>query len=256
MKAFLSSVFGFVWMTIISVGVAYLLMWILPYCFYSAWWKVIFLVLFGTAIFNSVWNAIIPYLAICPVAYISSKADDWKYTMIFAALPSVFVGIYCLYRFWFVLAPNVPFDGKDWVSSIVWSYVVLSCFYHLSKGVLSMMRNKEILSSSRRNNMTDTRFKWLATCATVAVISIAGMIIFAGTPKKPSRQAKEHKPTIEQYYLIDRMGIVHADRKCRRLNYKGVTSRRIHIDEIKYQDRVSFCPNCVDDDTYNLIMEY
>lgn len=94
--------------------------------------------------------------------------------------------------------------------------------------------------------MTDKRFKWLTGCVTVAVIAIAAMIIFS--PDKNDRTTRSNK-SVGEYVYIDHFDILHADRKCSRLNYKGMTSERIRTEKVNL-DAVTMCPKCVSDDNY------
>lgn len=94
--------------------------------------------------------------------------------------------------------------------------------------------------------MTDTRFKWLSGCVTIAIIAIAAMTIFS--PDKSGCATRSNKP-VGEYVYIDRYGILHSDRKCSRLNYKGMESERIQAQKINL-GAVTMCPKCVSDENY------
>lgn len=97
--------------------------------------------------------------------------------------------------------------------------------------------------------MNDTRFKWLSGCVTIAVIAIAAMLIFA--PDSEKRSSRKDK-SVGEYVYIDNFGIVHADRKCSRLNYKRMTSTRKPVSMLSV-DEWEFCPKCVSDKAYEII---
>ena len=100
-------------------------------------------------------------------------------------------------------------------------------------------------------SMTDTRFKWLSGCVTVAVIAIAGMIIFS--PGK-SRSSARSERGVGEYVYVDDYGIVHADRKCTRLNYKGMTSERVRVVDFRKNNGLDVCAKCVSDKAYEQLM--
>lgn len=98
--------------------------------------------------------------------------------------------------------------------------------------------------------MTDTRFKWIVVAASVVTIVIAAMVIFRPSIRK--EKPREKKPTkLEYVYLQTFPGVIHSDRKCKRLNYKNVASERMNPEEI--HGDYTFCPYCVDDETYKLL---
>ena len=94
--------------------------------------------------------------------------------------------------------------------------------------------------------MNDVRFKWITGCTTIAVISIAAMILLP--PKRSASRQARQKEVGEYVYLEKYRNVIHVDRKCKRLNYKGVESTRIPKEEVR--EDASFCPNCVDDASY------
>lgn len=77
-----------------------------------------------------------------------------------------------------------------------------------------------------KKSMTDTRFKWLTGCVTVAVIAVAAMMVFS---PRHTRTATHDSSKLGEYIYIDEDNIVHADRGCSRLNYKGMTSHRERV---------------------------
>lgn len=70
------------------------------------------------------------------------------------------------------------------------------------------------------------------------------LVLFIAKPQAVKVQSKSG-----EYVYIDEFGIVHADRKCKRLNYKGMMSERIKVSDLtaEYND---FCTQCVDDEAY------
>ncbi len=137
MKHILSALFGLIWLSLISVGAYYLFLWLLPYCFYSAWWKVIIMAIFGTAIFLKLWNSVVPILAVYPIVFVANKLSSWKAAIISSAIPCMVIGITCILNFW-LMTQGIPFDFKDWISAIVYNYVVASCYFHLTLAFMSM----------------------------------------------------------------------------------------------------------------------
>lgn len=99
-------------------------------------------------------------------------------------------------------------------------------------------------------DMTDNRFRMICVCATIAVVAIAGMIIFS--PKKDA--AKPHRgPSIGKYVYVDQLNTVHTNRKCSRLNYKGMHSERIKVEDFVFYEYCSYCPKCVTDEDYQTL---
>lgn len=96
--------------------------------------------------------------------------------------------------------------------------------------------------------MSDTRFKWLVTAGSITLVAIAAMIIFR--PRESSRRDYDQS-RLGEYVYVDRSKTVHADRKCRRLNYKYVHSERIPLDSFRWQPSdMDVCPLCVSDADY------
>lgn len=95
--------------------------------------------------------------------------------------------------------------------------------------------------------MTDTRFKWTISAAAIVIIAVTAIICFA-----PKKQTAERKVKLGGYVYVDYTGTLHIDRKCKRLNYKDMESVRLTLDNVNAGD-VTFCPNCVDDESYDAI---
>ena len=98
--------------------------------------------------------------------------------------------------------------------------------------------------------ISDTRFKWIDSATSIVIIAIAGMIIFR--PATESRQ-KQSGPKVGEYVYIDDRGIVHVNRKCSRLNYKGMTSHRERTSEFVADVDNSLCPKCVSDEDFEML---
>lgn len=94
--------------------------------------------------------------------------------------------------------------------------------------------------------LTDLRFKWLICCATIAIIAIAAVIINSPDKGRASNHDNEH---VGKYVYVDMYNILHTDRKCSRLNYKGMRSKRIKKQDANLYD-VTICPKCVSDEKY------
>lgn len=99
------------------------------------------------------------------------------------------------------------------------------------------------------NKQNDTRFKWLCTCATIGIVVIVGLFLYRPA-ENDKREATDDKAPEHSYVYIDTRGTVHVDRKCSRLNYKGMKSERISIEEFLIKDSYDFCPKCVNDYEY------
>ncbi|WP_300613945.1 MULTISPECIES: hypothetical protein [Muribaculaceae] len=100
--------------------------------------------------------------------------------------------------------------------------------------------------------MTDTRFKWLSGCVTVAVIAIAAMIIY-----KPqgSMTAADDSSNLGEYIYIDEDNIVHTDSGCSRLNNKDMTFYRERLSEYVAEPDNRVCRECVSDEDFKKIEE-
>ncbi len=133
---------------------------------------------------------------------------------------------------------------------IAWQFIaILIPLYLLESFIWWLVHPRYILFKLK--SMTDTRFKWLSGCVTVAVIAIAGMIIFS--PGK-SRSSARSERGVGEYVYVDDYGIVHADRKCTRLNYKGMTSERVRVVDFRKNNGLDVCAKCVSDKAYEQLM--
>lgn len=92
--------------------------------------------------------------------------------------------------------------------------------------------------------ISDTKFKWLVSAASVTIIAVTAIVCLS-----PEKRQSESRSKLGDYVYVDRSRTLHIDRKCKRLNYKGMTSERIPVDRIDITD-IEFCPNCVDDEAY------
>lgn len=99
--------------------------------------------------------------------------------------------------------------------------------------------------------MTDNRFKLISILGTIIIISIAAMLILPGKLKSHSSKSEPAKSAKSEYVYIDICNILHADRKCSRLNYKGMTSKRVKKTMLLPSEYKSYCPKCVDDDLFS-----
>lgn len=142
MKRFLAILLSFTWMSFISIGLFFLFFWLLHYCFFSAWWKVLVMAIFGAGLFITIWNLIVPQLVIVPVGYVATKLKEFKASAISAAVPPMIVGIQCIVEFW-LISKCIPFDAKDWVSAIVWNAVVFKSYFALIRGFFNIYLKAE-----------------------------------------------------------------------------------------------------------------
>ncbi len=67
---------------------------------------------------------------------------------------------------------------------------------------------------------------------------------------KVDGKGNRHENDKSEYVYVDRNDIIHADRKCSRLNYKGMRSTRHKISDFRISQYNSFCPKCVSDEEY------
>ena len=105
--------------------------------------------------------------------------------------------------------------------------------------------------------MTDKRFKWLLTAASLTCIIVAFIWKYPDAVK--ANATKDVK--LGEYIYIDPRSTVHTSRKCPKLNYKGWKSRRIKIDDMSdflnttQVEEISFCPHCVNDKDYETLAD-
>jgi hypothetical protein len=103
--------------------------------------------------------------------------------------------------------------------------------------------------------MNDTKFKWLVSVVCLTAIIITAIVVI--TPKLLNNRAKKDTDdTLGEYVYVDVYNTIHTDRKCSRLNYKGMMSSRIHVAEIvNYTEDALYCPKCVSDRQYKKLTE-
>ena len=172
-----------------------------------------------------------------------------RHPLIWLTVTSVLFSIgMTIYRpsLWYIWIVSSPFICWQAAILLLVLYVVETIFWWI------LHPNVILYLVSQKIQMTDTRFKWLAGCASVCVMAIAAMIIFKPTADT-GKQKSEPKKGGGEYVYVDRSNILHIDRKCSRLNYKGMTSRRVKVSEISTLDFDSYCPKCVDDQLYQSI---
>lgn len=107
--------------------------------------------------------------------------------------------------------------------------------------------------------MNDKHFRWLLIACCITIVSVAFIWRYPDATK-----AQETKDTkLGEYVYVDPRSIIHASRKCPKLNYKGWKSKRIKVEEMYffYKDTplrdISFCPYCVSDKDYeSLILSF
>lgn len=104
--------------------------------------------------------------------------------------------------------------------------------------------------------MTDKRFKWLLLSASLTVILVA--VIWKYPEAVKATDGRDC--SLGGYCYIDEYSIIHVSRKCSRLNYKDMTSRRFKVDDMYFYFKdtpvgsLSFCPKCVSDKDYEKII--
>lgn len=104
--------------------------------------------------------------------------------------------------------------------------------------------------------MSDKRFKWLLVCGCLTVIATAFIWKYPDAVK--ANATKDAK--LGEYVYVDPRSIIHVNRKCSKLNYKGWKSKRFTIDDMyRYfkdtpMSKISFCPHCVSDKDYESIL--
>ena len=102
--------------------------------------------------------------------------------------------------------------------------------------------------------MSNKRFYWMLAAICLSVIAIVAIWRYPDYVKA-SNIEKKHTEQLGDYVYIDDHRIIHASRKCSRLNYKNVRSERIPLNMLKasMHSRSSFCPKCVSDKEYEEI---
>lgn len=106
----------------------------------------------------------------------------------------------------------------------------------------------------------------LLVCSLTAII-IAAIWKYPDAVKAHEARGDEK---LGEYVYLDRFNVIHASRKCSRLNYKANRSERIKLDYVsrlngfEYKsdrsrldgtehERITFCPKCVSDKDYELL---
>lgn len=92
----------------------------------------------------------------------------------------------------------------------------------------------------------------MVTVTSAIVITLIAAMIFL-PPKINPESPKDQANDIGEYVYVDDWGFVHIDRKCKRLNYKGMSCDRIKRDELKSTD-ANFCTNCVSDEDFEQLV--
>lgn len=94
--------------------------------------------------------------------------------------------------------------------------------------------------------MTDSRFKFTVKAAAVVIIAVAGLYFFSPSKDRSERAERD----AGEYIYRDGYGIVHTRRTCNRLNYKGMTHKRIRTADFRPNGNDQFCSKCVSDRQY------
>lgn len=105
--------------------------------------------------------------------------------------------------------------------------------------------------------MSDRKFICLLFAMSLTAIAVVAVWRYPDVVKaKETRQLK-----LGEYVYVDQVDVIHASRKCPKLNYKGFKSRRIELTALREFMRerdssrgYSICPNCVDDKDYETIV--
>lgn len=103
--------------------------------------------------------------------------------------------------------------------------------------------------------MSDKEFKKLLIVSSLTCIIVAFIWKYPEAVKVHA--TKDTK--LGEYVYIDPRSIIHVNRKCSKLNYKGWKSERVKRDSLKKifketsNSKITFCPQCVNDKNYELI---
>lgn len=100
--------------------------------------------------------------------------------------------------------------------------------------------------------MKDKRFKFLTIIVACAIVLLAALWMFA--PQNESGKDVKCADSCGKYFYVDMTGLIHASRKCSRLNYKGMKNNRIEALRIDIGSASEFCPKCVSDEVYERMM--
>lgn len=99
--------------------------------------------------------------------------------------------------------------------------------------------------------MSDKRYFWTLVVACLTIVMVAAIWRYPEAVKASSA-ARDAKPG--EYVYVDALEILHADRKCSRLNYKGMTCIRIKREDLHPHNYSSICPKCMSDKEYEVIV--
>lgn len=101
-----------------------------------------------------------------------------------------------------------------------------------------------------RDNITQTD-KQLNKILITASLTVIVVVALWKLPEVTKAYAtRETETKLGEYVYVDMNEIIHADRKCPRLNYKHMKSKRIKTVDLSLTDESSFCPKCVSDKIY------
>lgn len=106
--------------------------------------------------------------------------------------------------------------------------------------------------------MSDKRFKWLLIVSSLTCVIVALIWKFPDAVKSSS----EKNERLGGYVYIDTRSVIHVSRKCPKLNFKGMKSKRNKVEELFYSVKstpiydISFCPHCVNDKDYETLIKY
>ena len=113
-----------------------------------------------------------------------------------------------------------------------------------------------IVNKNYNCDMSDKRYKWLLIFASITCVIVAFIWKYPDAVK--ANATKDTK--LGEYVYVDPRSIIHVNRKCSKLNYKGWKSKRITIDDMYHYFKdtpmsdISFCPHCVNDKDYESIL--
>ena len=102
--------------------------------------------------------------------------------------------------------------------------------------------------------MNETKFKWMMIAICVVTISASCAYIFRNAYTTSKHTSTTHHSGVGEYCYIDYFDMVHLDLSCKKLNYKGVTHKRVKPAELFNGSwRIEgYCPTCVDDEDYEV----
>ncbi len=97
---------------------------------------------------------------------------------------------------------------------------------------------------------TDKRFIQLLTASCITTVLVAFIWKFPDAMRESSQMPTK----LGKYIYIDRLDKVHVSRRCPKLNYKGMKSERILVENFKrFNEHSNFCPYCVSDKDYEAL---